>query len=70
MGDVTPCTYANSVGVAPANVNVFAPEFVKAILPVRIRAELSLMLLFNCICRADVTPLKYPISVGVAPENL
>ena len=32
MGEVTPCTNANSVGVAPANVNVFVPEFVKAIL--------------------------------------
>ena len=70
MGEVTPCVYANSVGVAPANVNVFVPEFVKAILPVRVRVELFRTLLFNCVCRADVTPLKYPISVGVAPENL
>ena len=51
-------------------MNVFVPEFVKPIFPVRVMETLSRMQLFNCVCRAEVTPLRHVISVGVAPENL
>jgi len=47
IADMTPCTYASSAGVQPQNVNVFVPKFVKRILPVRVRTDLSRTQLFS-----------------------